>query len=75
MQTTSNAAIENLELLTRAELMNRNSIHRYPRALKFAIRVAAKVKRRKGGSMSTNNIDRGLTSGNRTNTGTPEDLT
>ncbi len=35
----------NLELITRAELVTRNSFHRYPRELKAAIRVAAKLKR------------------------------
>lgn len=40
-----NIALENLELLTRAERMQRNTIHRYPPALKDAIRTVAKLKR------------------------------
>jgi len=38
-------AIENLELITRAELMARNTIHRYPGELKDAIRLTAKLRR------------------------------
>ncbi|RTB85627.1 HNH endonuclease signature motif containing protein, partial [Pseudomonas aeruginosa] len=34
-----NVVIDNLELITRAERMRRNSIHRYPPELKSAIRV------------------------------------
>lgn len=37
--------IDNLELLTRAELMARNSIHRYPPELKHAIRLTKKLRR------------------------------
>lgn len=37
--------IENLELLSRGELMRRNTIHRYPPALKSVIRLAGKLKR------------------------------
>ncbi|EPB7182285.1 TPA: HNH endonuclease [Pseudomonas aeruginosa] len=37
--------IDNLELITRAERMRRNSIHRYPPELKSAIRVISKLKR------------------------------
>jgi hypothetical protein len=40
-----NVCLENLELITRAELMARNTIHRYPPALKHAIRLARKVER------------------------------
>lgn len=40
-----NVAINNLELITRQELMRRNTIHRFPDALKDAIRVLGKVKR------------------------------
>lgn len=40
-----NIVIENLELITRAERMRRNSIHRYPPELKDAIRTVAKLKR------------------------------
>jgi hypothetical protein len=42
----SNIRISNLELLTRGELMRRNSIHRYPPELKHTIRVVAKLKRK-----------------------------
>lgn len=38
-------SIDNLELITRAERMRRNSIHRYPPELKSAIRVISKLKR------------------------------
>jgi hypothetical protein len=42
----SNTSIENLELLSRAELMQRNSIHRYPQELASAIRLVNKLKGR-----------------------------
>lgn len=38
--------IDNLELITRAELMRRNTIHRYPPALKQTIRLAGKLRRK-----------------------------
>ncbi len=38
-----NIQYENLELISRAELMRRNTIHRYPEALKKTIRVAGKL--------------------------------
>ena len=38
--------VDVLELLTHAELMARNTIHRYPDDLKKAIRLVAKVKRK-----------------------------
>lgn len=38
--------IENLELISRGENMRRNTIHRYPPALKDSIRLAAKLRRR-----------------------------
>lgn len=38
--------LDALELLTHAELMARNTIHRYPDNLKKAIRLVAKVKRK-----------------------------
>lgn len=38
-------ALNNLELLTRAERMRRNTIHRYPEELKSAIRAIGKLKR------------------------------
>jgi len=38
-------ALDNLELLTRAERMRRNTIHRYPEELKSAIRAIGKLKR------------------------------
>lgn len=37
--------IGNLELITRAELMRRNTIHRYPRELKFTIKVLRKLEK------------------------------
>ncbi|WBH53522.1 hypothetical protein PALA8_04322 [Pseudomonas aeruginosa] len=40
-----NVVIDNLEIITRAERMRRNSIHRYPPELKSAIRVISKLKR------------------------------
>ena len=38
--------IENLELITRAENMRRNSIHQYPKELRRVIRLAGKLKRK-----------------------------
>lgn len=40
-----NVTLENLELITRAERMRRNTIHRYPPDLKDAIRAVGKLKR------------------------------
>lgn len=40
-----NICIENLELLSRAELMQRNTIHRYPPELRQVIRLSGKLKR------------------------------
>ena len=40
-----NTAIENLELVSRKELMSKNTIHRYPEELKSTIRLIGKVKR------------------------------
>ena len=37
--------VENLELITRGELMRRNTIHRYPEELKTTIRQLGKLKR------------------------------
>ena len=37
--------VENLELLTRAERMRRNTIHRYPPELRSAIRLVGKLNR------------------------------
>lgn len=37
--------LDNLELITRAERMRRNTIHRYPPDLKKAIRLVGKLKR------------------------------
>jgi hypothetical protein len=37
--------IENLEILTRAELMRRNSIHRYPEELRQVMKLAGKLRR------------------------------
>jgi hypothetical protein len=41
----SNCNISNLELITRAENMKRNTIHRYPPELKNTIRTFSKLKR------------------------------
>lgn len=41
----TNCAVSNLELITRGELMRRNTIHRYPEELKTAIRQLGKLKR------------------------------
>lgn len=41
----SHITLDNLELLTRAERMRRNTIHRYPPELKDAIRAVGKLKR------------------------------
>ena len=42
----SNIALENLELITRAELARRNSIHQLPEDLKEVIRLNSQIKRR-----------------------------
>lgn len=39
-------ALDNLELITRAERMRRNTIHRYPLEVKQAIRLVGKLKRK-----------------------------
>lgn len=44
----TNVAFENLELLTRAEMMKRNTIHRLPEELKSLIRLAGKLRRKIG---------------------------
>ncbi len=41
----SHITLENLELITRAERMRRNTIHRYPEELKSVIRAVSKLKR------------------------------
>lgn len=41
-----NCCIENLELITRAELCKRNSIHNLPKPLKSAIQLLGQLKRR-----------------------------
>lgn len=41
-----NLALENLELINRAENMQRNTIHRYPAELKEVIRLTNKLKRK-----------------------------
>ena len=41
----NNCNVENLELITRGELMRRNTIHRYPEELKTTIRQLGKLKR------------------------------
>jgi hypothetical protein len=43
---TLNCSIENLMLLSRAENMQRNTIHRYPDELKSTIRLVSKLKRK-----------------------------
>lgn len=40
-----NITLDNLELITRAERMRRNTIHRYPPELKDAIRAVGRLKR------------------------------
>lgn len=42
---TARIELDNLQLVDRAELMRRNSIHRYPSELKQVMRLTAKVKR------------------------------
>jgi len=41
----SHIVLENLELITRAERMRRNTIHRYPEELKSVIRAVSKLQR------------------------------
>jgi len=45
-RNTLNAELNNLELLTDAELMQRNTIHNYPEDLKEVLRLTAKIKRK-----------------------------
>lgn len=40
-----NVTLDNLECVSRAENMRRNTIHRYPPELKQAIRAVAKLRR------------------------------
>jgi len=42
---TQNFDIENLECISHAELMNRNTIHRFPEDLKVNIRLISKIKK------------------------------
>lgn len=44
-KNTANIDIDNLELITRAENMRRNTIHRYPPELKSTIRQLGKLKK------------------------------
>ncbi len=44
-KNTANIEIDNLELITRAENMRRNTIHRYPPELKSTIRQLGKLKK------------------------------
>jgi hypothetical protein len=44
-RNTTNIQIENLELITRAENMRRNTIHRYPPELKLTIRQLGRLKK------------------------------
>ncbi len=41
----NNCSVGNLELITRSELMKRNTIHRYPEELRTTIRQLGKLKR------------------------------
>ncbi|WJV21678.1 MULTISPECIES: HNH endonuclease signature motif containing protein [Pseudomonas] len=41
----TNCNVDNLELITRGELMRRNTIHRYPEELKTTIRQLSRLKR------------------------------
>lgn len=42
---TMNIVLDNLELVTRVELMRRNTIHRYPAELKHTIKILKKLKK------------------------------
>ncbi|MNJ67652.1 hypothetical protein D3C77_638420 [compost metagenome] len=44
-RNTANIQIDNLELITRAENMRRNTIHRYPPELKETIRQLGRLKK------------------------------
>jgi len=44
-RNTMNCVIENLELITRKELMARNQIHHYPEEIKQTIRTLSKLKK------------------------------
>ena len=44
-KNAANIEISNLELITRAENMRRNTIHRYPSELKETIRQLGKLKK------------------------------
>lgn len=41
-----NCALDNLELISRSERMNRNTIHNYPEELKSTIRLVSKLRRK-----------------------------
>jgi len=41
-----NIVLENLELITRQQNMDRNTIHRYPKELKHVIKLSRKIKRK-----------------------------
>jgi hypothetical protein len=41
-----NCCLENLECISRVDLLNRNSINRYPEELQYAIRLQSAIKRR-----------------------------
>ncbi len=43
---TQNCIIENLECISRVELMNRNTIHQYPEELKETIRLKNKINKK-----------------------------
>lgn len=44
--STENCEVENLELITRAENMIRNTIHRYPEEIKSTIKLLSKLKKK-----------------------------
>ena len=43
---TMNVGLENLELITRAENMRRNSIHNYPTEIKTSIKLISKLNKK-----------------------------
>ena len=45
-RTKSDCDVDNLQCISRAEMMNRNSIHRYPNKLKSAIRTLSKFRKK-----------------------------
>jgi len=53
-----NCDISNLELITREENMARNTIHRYPQELKFAIKKLHQLKRQIHGKEQNSGLER-----------------